>query len=105
MPVTVITDEVREVEGDVVDGRVLVDEPALADAIGWQLKPEGLCRDDRCVPVRDRTGLEVGEYEDATATGHLPTVEAEIDDVSGDTVPVTSEMGISFFVIGHEITS
>jgi len=40
--------------GGHVDGdRVLLDADALAELTGWQLKPEGLCRDDVCVPVRD----------------------------------------------------
>ena len=37
-----------------VDGeRVLLDADALGELTGWQLKPEGLCRDEVCVPVRD----------------------------------------------------
>ena len=51
--ITVITDAVAEVDGAVEDGAILLDESVLADAIGWELKPEGLCREGICVPVRD----------------------------------------------------
>ena len=30
---------------------------AVARALGWELKAQGLCRDETCVPVRDRTAL------------------------------------------------
>ena len=35
--------------------------------LGWQLKPEGLCRDDICVPVRDAGSLRVGDRLDVAA--------------------------------------
>ena len=41
------------VEGD----RVFIPAAALERATGWALKPEGLCRDSACVPVRDRAAL------------------------------------------------
>lgn len=34
------------------DGAVRLSREALERAIGWALKPEGLCRDAMCVPVR-----------------------------------------------------
>jgi hypothetical protein len=55
--VTVIADEVRAVDAAIEDGRVLVDPEVLTTAIGWTLKAEGLCRDEICVPVRDRDAL------------------------------------------------
>jgi hypothetical protein len=37
--------------------RIFVDGEGLAAATGWTLKPEGLCREAACVPVRDRSAL------------------------------------------------
>jgi hypothetical protein len=44
------TEEVRATEGD---GTILVAPGDLERATGWELKPEGLCRDERCVVLRD----------------------------------------------------
>jgi|SRR3954451_2748762 len=43
----------RPARGRVDGDRVLLDAVGLGELTGWQLKPEGLCRDDVCVPVRD----------------------------------------------------
>jgi hypothetical protein len=43
----------RPATGRVDGDRVLVDAEVLGQLSGWQLKPEGLCRDEMCVPVRD----------------------------------------------------
>ena len=54
-----LIDESRPVVVDATvrrDGiRLAVD--AVERALGWQLKPEGLCKDETCVPVRDRAAL------------------------------------------------
>jgi hypothetical protein len=79
--VTIVADDTREVSGEVVDGRVLVASDALPAALGWTLKPEGLCRDDVCVPVRDRDALLVGDRVDlaaaAGALGRASVVDAD----------------------------
>jgi len=77
MTVTVITDKERTVDATIDDGRVLIEERQLPAAIGWELKPEGLCRDDVCVPVRDRGALFVdGRVDLAAVAGalHRPVV-------------------------------
>jgi hypothetical protein len=34
-----------------------VSAASLEEHTGWVLKPEGLCRDEQCIPVRDRGAL------------------------------------------------
>ena len=79
--VTIISDDVRTVEGTIVDGRVAVPTERLVDALGWELKPQGLCRDDVCVPVRDPEALVVGAGLDiaavAAALGRPAVVDAQ----------------------------
>ncbi len=47
----------RSLAATIADGRVFIPAAELARATGWALKPEGLCRDEACVPVRDRAAL------------------------------------------------
>ncbi|MBT6445341.1 MAG: hypothetical protein HOK58_10180, partial [Acidimicrobiaceae bacterium] len=45
----------------------MISVQALHDDLRWELKPEGLCRDDVCVLIPDRAALEVGGQIDAMA--------------------------------------
>jgi hypothetical protein len=80
--VTIIEDEARTAEAtlDGDGGRMLIDPDRLGDALGWELKPEGLCRGDVCVPVRDPAGLKAGDQLDlaavAAALGRPAVVDA-----------------------------
>jgi peroxiredoxin len=49
--------------------RLLIGVDDLERVAGWELKPQGLCRDDVCVPVRDRDALGPEGWIDLTALG------------------------------------
>jgi peroxiredoxin len=79
--VTIIMEEISVIPGSTEGGRVLIDRALLEEATGWVRKPEGLCRGDVCVPVRDAAALEVGEQIDlagfASALGRRSVVDVE----------------------------
>ncbi|HLY38229.1 MAG TPA: hypothetical protein VKU61_09340 [Candidatus Binatia bacterium] len=54
-----LIDEIRShtVDATVRDDAVRVAPETVARALGWELKPQGLCRDDTCIPVRERDAL------------------------------------------------
>lgn len=59
------------VDADPSGGRLLVDAEGFARATGWTLKPEWLCRDEVCVPVRDRDSVVAGDRIDLAAVASL----------------------------------
>ncbi len=56
-PITLIAEGVSTLEATVAGDRVLIDPELLEPALGWTLQPEGLCRQDVCVPLRDKASL------------------------------------------------
>src|ERR1043166_10195055 len=40
---------------------------ALQTALGWELKPQGLCKDDRCIPTVGRNNLVTTDGVDLAA--------------------------------------
>jgi hypothetical protein len=68
-----IIDESRavDVDADVVHGRVLLSPETVAEALGWTLRPEGFCRDDVCVPVREDARVMVDGKVDLAGLADL----------------------------------
>ena len=55
---TVLTDSVSTVDATWHDDHPLVTAEVLPALLGWELKPEGLCRDSSCVPLSDRSAIQ-----------------------------------------------
>jgi hypothetical protein len=66
-----------------LEGGSLIDAAGLDEALGWTLKPEGLCKDDTCVIVHDRDALFDGDRLDVTAVASLLDRPATSDAQSG----------------------
>ena len=64
-PFLVIDDGVHVTLDASVEGeRVLITPDALKAGLGWELKPEGLCKGELCVPVRDPRSLSPSDIAD-----------------------------------------
>jgi hypothetical protein len=66
-----------------LEGGALIDAAGLEEALGWTLKPEGLCKDDSCVIVNDRDALFVGDRLDVAAVASLLDRPVATDAESG----------------------
>jgi len=68
-----LIDEIRShtVDAVVRGDAVRVPPGAVARALGWELKPQGLCRDETCIPVRERDALVDGDGIDLATLARL----------------------------------
>lgn len=70
----------HDLRGHVSDGAVRLDAAGLRNALGYELKPAGLCRSELCFPVRDRAALVAGDTIDlgelARVTGRPLALDA-----------------------------
>jgi hypothetical protein len=80
MDATILSEDVRTVKATARDNHLLIDPADLPEALGWELKPEGLCRENICVPVRNTSALFSDDQLDlaavAGALGRLAVVDA-----------------------------
>jgi peroxiredoxin len=78
---TIVTDTgTRAVPGKRAGDAVVVAAQDLGAAIGWTLKPEGLCRGDVCVPITDHAALSVDGEIDLRAVASALRAPFVVDD-------------------------
>jgi hypothetical protein len=78
---TIVTDDGEtSLDATRANGSVRLDPAALPRSTGWDLKPEGLCCDDVCVPVRDRDALVIDDAIDLRAFAEALRRPLVVDD-------------------------
>lgn len=85
MPEITILDGERTVSADasIAADTVLVDANDFQAATGWQLKPEGLCHGDVCVPVRSHPDVVIDGRIDANKAATLLRRSVVVDATAG----------------------
>jgi len=68
MQLTIIDDEARVIDAHVDGDRVLLDPADFAVAAGWEVKPEGFCQGEVCVPMLAPTDVLIDGRVDLFAT-------------------------------------
>ncbi len=81
---TILTGEaIYDVDAEARPGTLLLTPSALAAVTGWELQPEGLCRDDVCVPTRKRPDVQVDGRVDLHVVAELLGRPLVIDEETG----------------------
>jgi len=77
--VIVLSQETTALQGTWIDGEPYVTPEDLETVLGWQVKPEGLCKNDACIPIEDSVNFGEGDSMNlkdvATLVGH-PSLSA-----------------------------
>jgi hypothetical protein len=61
MELTLIADgRAHTLAAELAGERVLASADSLSAALGYELKPEGVCKGETCIPVHDRAALVAG---------------------------------------------
>ena len=63
--------------------RVMIPASSLRKALGYELKPEGLCRGEVCFPVRDRAALVAGDALDLAELARVTARPFALDVAEG----------------------
>mgnify|MGYP001990183060 FL=1 len=78
--ITILTNSVKSITGHWSDGDPFVDAVEIKDVLGWEIKPEGLCKDDACIPINHEQNIKHNERYNLRTVAHLtghPTLSSQ----------------------------
>ncbi len=84
--ITILTNSVTSIAGHWDDGDPFVDSAEIKDVLGWEIKQEGLCKDDACIPVNDEQSIRHQDRYNlrtiANLTGHPTLISQELKTIT-----------------------
>ena len=84
--ITILTNSVTSIAGHWDEGDPFVDPAEIKAVLGWEIKPEGLCKDDICIPVNHEQSINHQERYNlrtvAHLTGHQTLISQELKTIT-----------------------
>tara|TARA_B100001113_G_scaffold345850_1_gene335985 strand:+ start:5363 stop:5779 length:417 start_codon:yes stop_codon:yes gene_type:complete len=84
--ITILTNSVTSIAGHWDEGDPFVDEAEIKAILGWEIKPEGLCKDDACIPVHHEQSFKHQErynlHTVARLTGRPTLISQELKTIT-----------------------
>jgi hypothetical protein len=84
--ITVLTDSTILTPGHWTNGEPYINAEEIKEILGWEVKPEGLCKEDTCIPIdKDKDLEDQGRYslrQIANLTEHPALVSSETQTVA-----------------------
>ncbi|MBT94378.1 MAG: hypothetical protein CL431_00200 [Acidimicrobiaceae bacterium] len=84
--ITILTDSAIQIPGHWTNGEPYITAEEIKEVLGWEVKPEGLCKEDACIPINEEKDIEdQGHYnlrQIANLTGHPALVSSETQTVA-----------------------
>ena len=69
--ITILTNSVTSIVGHWDEGDPFVDPAEIKAVFGWEIKPEGLCKDEACIPINKEQSIKNQERYNLRAVAHL----------------------------------
>ena len=69
--ITILANSVTSVSGHWANGDPFVAPTEVKSVLGWEIKPEGLCKDDACIPVNEDQSIKNQDRYNLRQVAHL----------------------------------
>ena len=80
--ITVLSDETSVMEGSWIDHEPYLNARSIENVLDWEMKPEGLCKNDVCIPLNNKVQVSdeglLNVTDVANLVGHPTLVDSTL---------------------------